>query len=159
MSNFLAVASVTASLAQYLLSVVQVDVSGSTVSTTRPDAAGNGEQKPRVNVYLYQVTPNAAWRNSDLPTRDENGQAVQRPRAAIDLNYLLTFYGDEGRLEPQRLLGSVVRAIHANPVLARGLIRETINSSTYTFLAASTLAEDIELVKFTPTTLTLEELS
>ncbi|MGH9833926.1 MAG: DUF4255 domain-containing protein [Blastocatellia bacterium] len=159
MSNFLAVASVTASLAQYLQGVVQVDVSGSTVSSTRPDGQGNGAQNPRVNIYLFQVTPNAAWRNSDLPTRDENGQVVQRPRAAIDLHYLLTFYGNEAQLEPQRLLGSVVRAIHANPVLARGLIRETINSASYSYLAASTLAEDIELVKFTPTTLTLEELS
>lgn len=159
MSNYLAVASVTASLAQYLQGVVQVDVSGSTVSTTRPDEAGNGTQNPRVNIYLYQVAPNAAWRNSDLPTRDENGQVVQRPRAAIDLHYLLTFYGNETQLEPQRLLGSVVRAIHASPVLTRGLIRQTINSPTYAYLAASTLAEDIELVKFTPTTLTLEELS
>ncbi|MGH9937593.1 MAG: DUF4255 domain-containing protein, partial [Blastocatellia bacterium] len=138
MSNYLAVASVTASLAQYLQGVVQVDVSGSTVSTTRPDETGNGTQNPRVNIYLYQVAPNAAWRNSDLPTRDENGQVVQRPRAAIDLHYLLTFYGNETHLEPQRLLGSVVRAIHASSVLTRGLIRQTINSPTYAFLAAST---------------------
>jgi len=160
MSNFLSVATVTASLAQYLQGVVQVDVPGSTVTTVRPDGAGNQAAGPRVNIYLYQITPNAAFRNIDLPTRDENGQTLQRPRAAIDLHYLLTFYGAEAQLESQRLMGSVVRAIHSRPVLTRELIRQTIMSPTYSpILAQSNLAEEIEMVKFTPTTLTLEELS
>ncbi|QQS49043.1 MAG: DUF4255 domain-containing protein [Acidobacteriota bacterium] len=160
MSNFLSVATVTASLAQYLQGIVQADVPGSTVSTLRPDGEGNQAQGPRVNVYLYQITPNAAFRNSDLPTRDENGQTLQRPRAAVDLHYLLTFYGAERQLEPQRLLGSVVRAIHSRPVLTDDLVRQTIMSPTYSaFLGQSNLAEEIEMVKFTPTTLTLEELT
>jgi hypothetical protein len=41
MSNFLAVATVTASLAQYLQGIVQVDVPGSTITTIRPDGEGN----------------------------------------------------------------------------------------------------------------------
>ena len=68
-----------------------------------------------VNVFLYQVTPNAAWRNADLPTRRANGDLIQRPQAALDLHYLLTFYGDESLLQPQRVLGSVVRTLHCGP--------------------------------------------
>jgi hypothetical protein len=158
-SNHLAIATVTATLAQFLQSVVEQDVGGLTVTTTRPDGANGPAPGTRLNIYLYLVTPNAAWRNSDLPTRADDGRLMQKPRAALDLHYLLTFYGSEAQLEPQRLLGSTVRALHSHPVLTREQIRETINSPTTVFLAQSNLAEDIELVKFTPTSLTLEELS
>lgn len=159
MSNHLAIATVTATLAQFLQSVVEQDVSGLTVTTTRPDGPNAPVPGIRVNIYLYQVTPNAAWRNADLPARSDDGRLIQKPRAALDLHYLLTFYGSEAQLEPQRLLGSTVRALHSHPVLTREEIRQTINSPTLTFLAQSNLAEDIELVKFTPTSLSLEELS
>ncbi len=78
---------------------------------------------------------------------------------AIDLHYLLTFYGDEEKQVPQRLLGSSIRAIHSQPVLTREQIRQTINAPSFNYLAQSNLADDIELVKFTPTSLSLEELS
>lgn len=159
MSNHLAIATVTASLAQVLQSEVERDVPGSTVTTARPDAANAALGGTRVNLYLYQVTPNAAWRNSDLPTRADNGRLMQKPRVALDLHYLLTFYGNEAQHEPQRMLGSAVRALHSKPVLSREQIRRTIISPALPFLALSNLAEDIELVKFTPTSLSLEELS
>lgn len=159
MSNHLAIATVTATLAQFLQSVVEQDVPGLTVTTTRPDGPNGQVPGIRVNIYLYQVTPNAAWRNADLPTRSDDGRLMQKPRAAIDLHYLLTFYGSEALLEPQRLLGSTVRALHSHPVLTREQIRETVNSPTWVFLVGSNLAEDVELVKFTPTSLSLEELS
>ena len=113
----------------------------------------------RRNLYLYQVTPNVAWRNADLPTRNSDGQLVQRPRAAFDLHYLLTFYGNEAQLEPQRLVGSVVRILHAQPLLTRQMIRSTITAATFDYLADSDLADEIEMVKFTPLPLSLEELS
>jgi len=160
MSNHLAIATVTASMRLLLQEVVDASGVPATVTTVRPDGASTASPSPRVNVYLFQVTPNAAWRNSDLPTRNDSGGLTQRPRAALDLHYLLTFYGDEPQLQPQQLLGSVVRALHARPVLSRDRIRSTIQNPTYsTILAQSNLAEDIELVKFTPTTLSLEELS
>jgi hypothetical protein len=158
-SNHLAIATVTASLAQFLQGVVEKDVPGLTVTTTRPDAANAAAGGTRVNIYLYQVTPNAAWRNSDLPTRADDGRLMQKARVALDLHYLLTFYGNEPQLEPQRMLGSAVRALHSRPVLTRQQIRQTINSPANIFLVQSNLAEDIELVKFTPTSLSLEELS
>ncbi len=158
MSNFLAIATVTATLGQLLRSTLPDDVSGATVTTLRPDAA-SPMPTVGVNAYLYQVMPNAALRNSDLPTRRAGGELIQAPRAALDLHYLLTVYGNEAELEPQRVLGSVVRTLHAQPLLSRQLIRATINNSTFSFLADSNLADDIESVRFSPLPLTLEELS
>ncbi|KAF5414493.1 MAG: hypothetical protein C5S48_08845 [Candidatus Methanogaster sp.] len=157
MSNFLAIATVTAALRQTLQAVVGMDVPGSTVTTQRPDAPAATD--PHVNIYLYQVTPNAAWRNMDLPTRRNGGELVQRPQAALNLHYLLTFYGDEENLEPQRLLGSVVRTLHARSVVTRQVIRETVANPLFSFLASSNLADEVELVKLTPTPLSTEELS
>jgi hypothetical protein len=159
MSNFLAIAAVTATLRQILQSAVGTDVAGANVSTLRPDTPENGDAEPRVNLYLYQVTPNAAWRNADLPTRNPAGRLVDRPQVALDLHYLLSFYGNEGQLTPQRLLGSVARTLHARPVLTRQTIRDTIASPSYNFLAGSNLADDVELVKFSPIAMSLEELS
>lgn len=159
MSNFLAIATATATLKHILLANVQNDVPGANVTTETPDNITNGTPDPRVNIFLYQVTPNAAYRNMDLPTRRSSGQAVQRPQVALDLHYLITFYGNETTLEPQRLLGSVVRAIHAHPVLSRRDINDVIVDPQYSFLTNSNLADEVELVKFTPTTITLEELS
>lgn len=158
MSNFLAIATVTAALSEILLAAVRPDVGNADVSSLRPD--GNGAlPKTGVNVFLYQVTPNAAWRNADLPARRANGDLVQRPQAALDLHYLLTFYGDDAKLEPQCLLGSAVRALHAQPILTRDLIRKTIAKNEFDFLVKSNLADAIELVKLTPLPLSLEELS
>jgi len=160
MSNHLAIATVTATLRQMLASTADECVPGAAVTTMRPDAPGNGTVDPRVNLYLYQVTPNAAWRNSDLPTRNTDGHLTQRARAALDLHYLVTFYGNEVELEPQRLLGGVARTLHARPMLERTRIRDTVSNPTFaSFLGGSDLAEDVELVKFTPLALNLEELA
>jgi len=157
MSNFLAIATVTAALRQTLNAVVGIDVPGAEVTTMRPDEPKKVE--PHVNIYLYQVTPNAAWRNMDLPTRRNGGELVQRPQAALNLHYLLTFYGDEEKLEPQRLLGSVVRTLHTMPIITRQAIRDTITNPLFDFLAGSDLADEVELLKLTPTPLSTEELS
>jgi uncharacterized protein DUF4255 len=160
MSNFLAIATVTAALSQVLLEAVVPDVSGADVTTVHPDGERGTLPTTGVNIFLYQVTQNAAWHNADLPTRRGNGDLIQRPQAALDLHYLLTFYGDEKLLQPQRVLGSVVRTLHARPVLTRELIRRTIAKAEFSpFLVNSNLADAVELVKFTPLPLSLEELS
>lgn len=157
MSNFLAIATVTATLQAILQDAVSADVPGANATAARPNGSGPGPTKLGVNVYLYQVTPNSAWRNADLPTRTGDGRLVQRPQVALDLHYLLTFYGNEAQLEPQRILGSAVRALHARPLLSRDAIQETVDGLDY--LAGSDLADEVELVKFMPVGLSLEDLS
>jgi hypothetical protein len=154
-SNFLAIATVTEVLRQMLDAAVNTDVSGAKATAVKPTAVPS--DGVGVNVYLYQVSPNGALRNADLPTRREDGTLIQRPRAALDLHYLLTFYGKESELEPQRVLGSAVRTLHTKPVLTHQMVRSTVASVG--FLSASDLADEVEAVKFTPIPLSLEELS
>lgn len=159
MSNFLAIATVTGALSHVLQEAIGTDVPGATVTTVRPEGASSGIPATGVNVFLFQVTPNGAFRNADLPTRRADGQVIRRPAIAMDLHYLMTFYGNDSQLEPQRLLGSVVRTIQAQPVLTRQVIRDTLASPTYAFLSPSDLGESVEQVKFAPSALSLEELA
>ncbi len=155
MSNALAIATVTTALAQVVRTAVQSVVPGSDVLTERPNGTPPGG--PRVRLFLHQVAPNAALRNNDLPTRAANGTVTKRPTAALDLHYLLAFYGNETELEPQRMLGAAVRDIHAKPVLMRQMIEDAVTSAS--FLTGSNLADAVEQVKFSPLSLSLEELS
>ncbi len=156
MSNALAIATVTAALAQIVRTAVQSVLPGADVLTERPDSAPLGQ--PRVRLFMYQASPNGALRNNDLPTRKaDDGRLMQRPVAALDLHYLLAFYGNENDLEPQRMLGAAVRDIHAKPMLMRQMIEDAIASVP--FLAGSNLADAVEIIKFTPLSLSLEELS
>ena len=162
MSNHLAIATVSAALAHILRAPVQADVDGAFVWTDRPPTDGD-PAGPEVRIFLYAVQPNAAWRNADLPTRSPNGDLVQRPQAALDLHYLISFYGDERALVPQRLLGTVARELHARPLLSRETILQMIEAEVGTDpgfpLATADLAEQPERVRFAPLALTLEEMS
>ncbi len=159
MSNFLSVATVTASLRRFLQGVVSTDVDGATVTTVRPTESGAGLPQTGVNIFLYEVSSNPELRNLDLPTRRADGSGVQRPAAAVDLHYLFSFYGDQSTLEPQRLLGSVVRTLHARPILAREMVRDTVADPAFGFLAGSDLDAENELVRFVPLNFGLQELS
>jgi hypothetical protein len=155
------VATVTETLRYALQSAVRAQPGapgGVSVTTGRPvdPAAGAG---PSINIFLYQVTPNPFWRNDDVPTREASGRIIQRPRAAIDLHYLLSFYGEDIRQDAQQLLGIAVRTLHSEPTLSRDLIRAAVAAASRNFLADSNLADAIELVRFCLSPLNLEELS
>jgi Pvc16 N-terminal domain len=154
-SNHLAFSTVTAALRSLLNVPADKAFAGAKVTAERPDSLKDQPDTPRVNLFLYQVTPNGHWRNDDLATRRPDGTLAQRPQAAFDLHYLLTFYGVENDYVPQRILGSVVSVLHSQPVLSRGIVRDASTGS----LVASDLAEQVELVRFTPLPLNLEELS
>jgi hypothetical protein len=157
MSNHLAIATVTAALQQVLQGPVKHAVNNATVGFSRPDSA-DGQQLPLVNIYLYQVTPNPSYRNADLPTRRSDATAlVQRPQAALDLHYLLTFHGNDDQLEPQRMLGAVASTLQSQPLLSTDNIAAAV--SHFNFLIGSGLESQVERVRFTPTALSLEEFS
>lgn len=156
MSNYLAIATVTKALAQLLDSAVKSAVDSANAVTQRPDP---GARTACVDLFLYQVTPNAALRNSDLPTRNSPGQVVTRPSSALDLHYLLSFYGDDSKFEPQRMLGAVVRALSAEPGLTRDRILSVSKDDNGDNLSGSNLADAIEQVKFSLQSLSIDELS
>ncbi len=175
MSNALAIAGVSAVLKDLLDSgmidhqVTDTLGAGVLVSSLAPDVVpieGDGAV-PRLNLFLYQVTPNAAWRNVDLPSRNANGHRVSNPPLALDLHYLLTAYGF-AELQAEVLLGYGMQLLHENPVLSRAAIRTALNPSpvsgaslpsVYQALRSADLAEQVELLKITPSAMNAEEMS
>ena len=157
MSNYMAIATVTAALYEVLYTPVQAAVAGAKVQFRRPDRTSGEQGSPHVNAYLYQVTPNAAFRNVDVPTRRADGTLVKQPVAALDLHYLFTFHGNDDQFEPQLMLGAVAGTLQAQPLLSP----QNIQSATQKFpvLKTSDLGSQVERIRFTPTALSLEEFS
>lgn len=160
MSNGLAIAVATRGLTTKIsesLASSALPGLGARVSAARPNTLTATEAC--VNAFLYQVTPNAALRNVDLPTRRVGGELIQRPQLALDLHYLLTFTGDESDLTPQRLMGVVLPALHAEPTLTRGEVDRLVRAQIPGLLDDADLAQQVELVRFGLGTMNLEELS
>lgn len=161
MSNYLSIAMVTEALRQRIAQAV----SGVSRFSSAPEVRAGRPEKTGtpyvgVNIYLYQLSPNAALRNNDLPTRFGASEFMQRPAAALDLDFLLSFHGDDSRLEPQRLAGCVIAALHALPVLTAEFLRSVkVAAGPESPLAEADLDQEPRTVKFTPTPLNIEELS
>ncbi|MFD4032525.1 DUF4255 domain-containing protein [Streptomyces sp. NPDC058637] len=155
MSNALAVATVTQALALLIESNLgpEMDIAVK-VETRKPPVEPPGE--PTVTVFLYQVTPNPAMRNNDLPTRTADGTLRNRAAAPLDLHYVISAYGEETELVGQRLLGCVIRTLHEIPVLPRELIELAAERP---HLAGSDLADSPQKVRFTPTVMDVDETS
>ena len=160
MSNPFAIAAVTATFSQLLGRVAEeATLAGATVSTQPPDLARSTEDGGRqLNLFLYEVVPNAAWRNMDLPFRNEDGELSGRPLLSLNLHYLLTAYGDgDDDLDAHHLLGHAMSLVHDESVLTRAQIRAAIVAEPA--IAQSDLADQVELVKLCPQPLSLEEMS
>lgn len=176
MSNALAFAGVTAVLKDLLDTgmidhqVTDIMGQGVTVSALAPDAIQLGnEMGARLNLFMHQATPNAAWRNADLPSRDASGRRISNAPLAVDLHYLLTAYSNAD-LQAEVLLGYAMQLFHETPMLSRAAIRTALNPpgapvtgdalpSVYQALRASDLADQYEQIKITPSVMNTEELS
>jgi len=165
MSNHLAIAMVTYGLNKILDDAFSEDFTSPSVtaSVLTPDNQELKNDPPKLNIFLYQVLPNPAFRSSDLPTRRADSTMAKKPQLGLDLHYLLTAYGKADNKEypiSHSILGSAMRALHSRPILTRNTITNMINnSSTPDKLKGSDLADQIELVRFTPISLNVEELS
>lgn len=169
MSTPLVIAAVSAVLRSFLEnSVVDHDLAailGGTVkvSSEPPDRIKIDAMTPdRINLFLFQATENQGWRNSALPVRTSDGTRVSNPRLALNLHYLLTAYG-AGDYHAEVLLGHAMYVMHEMPVLTRDAIRAAIPvpppASVPNGLTAALLADQIEQIRITPRTMSVEELS
>jgi Pvc16 N-terminal domain len=155
LSNALAIATVTQALAMLVERELRQDYDFAvSVQTRRPHAEPPTE--PAITVFCYQVTPDVATRNANLPTRASDGTLVNRATAALDLHYLISAYGEENELVGQRLLGSVVRTLYEIPLLPRDVIEQAAQRP---YLAGSDLAGAPQRVRFTPTQMDVDETS
>lgn len=175
MSNALAIAAVTAVLKDLLDNAV-IDHSLSnvvgdrvTITALPPDRIGaGGDDIVQLNLFLYNVEPNPGWRNVGLPSRNNEGQRLTNPPLAIDLYYLLSAYGVQD-FDSEILLGYAMQTLHEMPVLTRDAIRKAlepvspVDGSSLPVgmkdLSASDLAEQVEMIKISPHTISTEETS
>ncbi|MCB9765350.1 MAG: DUF4255 domain-containing protein [Alphaproteobacteria bacterium] len=159
MSNFLAIGAVTAAIEKIISQSVTGDVTGSQVEVGNPSDVSSASGIPTVNLFLFQVTPNAQLRNMNVPTRGSSG-LMRRPQVALDLHYLVTFHGNHANLEPERLMGSTVVALEAHPVLTASDIADGISAyASPSVLDTSDLADQLDRVRLTQQTLSIEELT
>lgn len=116
MSDYRAIAAATATLQNLLLASIREAVPGASVATGTPPAKVEHEHtEGLINVFLYKVEPNPVWRNEELPYRRTDGTLSRQPQLALDLYYLLSFYGDDSKQIPNLLLGAALAALHAEP--------------------------------------------
>lgn len=110
-----AMAAATAALRQTVERAVALAVNGASVTLRRPVSADASELGgPRANLYLYQAEPAAEQRNADLPFLAADGSLRGRPRIPYELRFLISFYGDDARYEPQLMAAKVLQALHAS---------------------------------------------
>jgi len=182
MSNGLAIAGVTAVLQYYFTNlyasaaVAPQFPSTVTVSCLAPDQVQNmsvsatNDTENQVNLFLHQVTHNAAWRNADLASMSADGtRRLSSPPLALNLHYLLTVYGSN-YWQAEALLGYALMMLHEAPVLTRLDIADAITALTTlpypypsnnlsAYLNTSGLADQIEMMKITPESMSREELA
>jgi hypothetical protein len=145
---------------------------GSTVSVSAvaPDTINldNNNDPPRLNLFLYRVTPNQGWSNVDLPSRSTvTGERLTNAPLALDLHYVLTAYG-KADFQAEILLGYAMHLLHERPILDRAAIRRALNPSpldvsmlppAFAALSASDLADQVELIKITPAAISSDDMS
>lgn len=172
MSSPLAIGAVSAVL-RNLLDNGLIDVSGvlgpvsvSAVAPDRIDVDG-ADAALRLNIFMHQAQPNAAWRNRGMPSRSPDGERTGNPPLALDLHYLITAYG-VADFQAEILLGYAMHLLHERPVLDRAAIRRALDPSpldtsmlppAFQALAASDLADQVEAIRITPLPMSTDELS
>lgn len=166
MSTDLAIAGVTATLRHLLQRGVvdhaklgaqgPVTVTAKALDLIKTDSADLADQ---INLYMYHVAPNAAWRNAGLPARDTFGTRTGNPPLALDLYYLVTAYSQK-ELYADVLLGYAMQFLHEVPVLTQRAIRHALAPppTEVSFIVPDDLLDQIEQIKLVPHALDADEM-
>ncbi len=176
MSTALAIAATTKVLTSLIDDNIQTTITntpgltaflgGTPVTTASPPdhVLAAAVEVTQLNLFLYQVSLNPGWRDNRQPSRNAASDAVDRPILAVDLHYMLTAYSpDDYQLE--MVLGIGMQALHETPFLYREKIRSLFSNppppagSLNQVLATAGLADQLEMIKITPTIMNTEELS
>jgi len=160
MSNELAITAVTIALRNYLVDAMKVPAVPVSLHVLQSFEVSTlplhkvREQFPNknvVNLLLYRVDVNVAWRNQTLPSQTKPGESGPPP-LALDLEYLITAYGEEEREDIAHfILGRAMRFLHDFPMIPRDRLKLA--------LPEANVHDQIERVKITQRPLSVEELS
>ncbi len=156
---------VTTTLAD-LLKDRMARVESITFGLPRPGAADGGG---RLNLFLYRVAENAAFRNDEDPRRAVAGQ-YGSPPLALELSYLLTSYGaaapapagltadSAAELDAQWIMADAMRVLHDVPIVTRRTPRQR-GGGVDGLLLDLGLRSEFESLRIAPHALSLDDLS
>jgi hypothetical protein len=148
MSNALAIAAVSNTL-RILIDRGLRD--GTVVTVQPPDLARENQTGRQINLFLYQVAINPAFRNMDSPNRVRPNETGMPP-LPLNLYYLLTVYSGENDDDSvgHTLLGRAMSLLHDHPVLGRDEIRAALQGND--------LFTQVERIRLSLQTLTLDDI-
>jgi hypothetical protein len=145
-----------------------------TFTFSRPiGAQANGDAKPRLNLYLYQLLENPAFRNEEAPNQAIFGQHGFPP-LALSLFYLITSYGAPTEIEPpenapkfpadslaeldaQFILADAMRVLHDFPIVSRNTPR--LRAPGPPLILDPGLQQEFESLRIVPRQLSIDELT
>jgi hypothetical protein len=156
-SNAYAIAAVTITLQHILDEGVEdltANVSILPLDKVKDSSAG------QLNLFLYQVSRNAAWSNRDMPRQVQPGETGVPP-LPLDLYYLITAFAgdnDPGKSTDHTLLGQAMRVLHDHPVLSADDIKLATQGQV-PLLPKSDLDQQIERIRITHHPMPVDEMS
>jgi hypothetical protein len=158
MSDALAIAAVSKTLKKILTDAVAAQVSNGSQSYGTPsyttkalDKARTDDTVNQLNLFLYQVSASAHWKNTAPPGSLRSGESGAPP-LGLHLHYLVTAYGaKDDDLLAHELLAIAMRAFQDNPVLTPTLIGQAYTESD--------LKHQLERVRLSHYPMPLEETS
>lgn len=124
---------------------------------------------PRLNIFLYHVKENPAFRNDEDPRRAVMGQ-YGSPPLALELGYMLTSYSHNAtipgaptttppeslnELDAQAILTDAINVLHETPIITRN----TSKLSSPGPVLDPALQFEFEALRVTPRQLTLDEMT
>jgi Pvc16 N-terminal domain len=162
MSNSTALAAVTTTLQFILHTGITTDpdlpeLGDTLVTTLPPDKARGSLTANQLNLFLYQILPNAAWRNRDMPRQVQPGETAIPP-LPLNLYYLITAFGrqdDSAQPFSHQVLGKAMSLLHDHCLLSAA----DIQSATSGSLPQTDLDKQIERVRITLQPLSVEDIS
>jgi hypothetical protein len=145
LSNPSAIATVTATLQNLLTAVT------TSVTTKPPASAREGSTGDQLNVFLYSIHHNPAFRNAPMPHQSRDGERSHPPLALV-LKYMVTAYGqNDDDVSGQELMGEAMSLLHDHPLLGPSDIEGITPESS--------LQNQVERVRITPESLSLDDMS
>ncbi|MEM8796316.1 MAG: DUF4255 domain-containing protein, partial [Pseudomonadota bacterium] len=157
MSNTLAISTVSAAFQRRLQAAAQAVVPAANVRLGAPTAKLAEDGAPLVNLHLYRVEPNPSHANAHLPSRGGAGERRTPSRLALNLHYIVTFYGNHDTYEPDQMLAEVLLSFEDEPELSKTTIANAISAESD--LEDSDLDEALARLRVTRQMLSLDDFS
>lgn len=166
MTNYHAIATVTATLRNLLYYSLNVPpFGGVTITAKPPDVLEHHDPGSALNLFLYHVVRNSGYENLDIPTHNTSGELVKTPVLALNLYYLLTAYTSKSHeledIQRQQILAKAMIALNEKPILTRKDIHQAriTNDDIPDTDTGDHLDNQVELVKISFQPQSLEEMS